>query len=368
MTVDIAICGLGPAGRALAYRCLALGMTVTAVDPNPRRRWRATYAAWSDELPAWLDPAAVAATVAEPRAHGLRDHRIARSYSVLDTSRLQYSLDLAGATLVPDRAVSLDRHTVTLADGRTLRAGRVIDARGLRRRAGRPEQTAYGLLLPRSAHPEPSLFMDWRPDNGADPRATPSFLYAIPLNDDTVLLEETCLVGAPALEPDELARRLTHRLRARGIGSRGDEPVERVRFPVAGGVPGAARFGAAGGYLHPATGYSVAASLSAADAVAAGRSGWSPAARAVHRLRCAGSRALLALPPGDIPRFFDAFFDLDIELQRAYLSRRDDPIGTLTAMSRIFFAVPGALRARLTAATLGVGSLSHRPSGSVIME
>ncbi|GGL01456.1 lycopene cyclase family protein [Nocardia jinanensis] len=368
VSADIAVCGLGPAGRALAHRCLARGMTVLAVDPNPQRRWRATYAAWSDELPAWLDSSVIAAGAAEPRAHGLREHIITRPYSVLDTALLQQSLDLTGATVVPGRAVSLDRHTVTLDSGRTLRAHRVVDARGLRHRPGRAEQTAFGLMLAAGSTPEPSLFMDWRPDNGAESGTPPSFLYAVPLGNDTVLYEETCLVGAPALAPRELARRLHHRLQARGITPVGDEPVERVRFPVAGGRPGAGRFGAAGGYLHPATGYSVAASLSAADTVAAGGSGWTVAARTVHRLRRAGLRALLALPPAEIPRFFDAFFDLDIELQRAYLSRRDDPIATLTAMSELFFALPGGVRARLAAATLGLRPLSPRRSGSVIME
>ncbi|WP_327151298.1 lycopene cyclase family protein [Nocardia sp. NBC_01329] len=367
VSADIAICGLGPAGRALAHRCLVRGMTVLAVDPNPRRRWRATYAVWSDELPAWLDRSVIAATVTAPRAHGLREHIIARAYSVLDTALLQQTLDLTGATVVPGRVVSLDRHTVMLDSGRALRAGRVVDARGLRRRPRRAEQTAYGLMLSGDPMPD-ALFMDWRPDNGADPGTPPSFLYAVPLGGDTVLYEETCLVGAPALTPEELARRLYHRLRARGIALRGDEPIERVRFPVTGGRPGAGRFGAAGGYLHPATGYSVAAALSAADTVAAGGSGWTLAAHTVYRLRRAGLRALLALPPADIPRFFDAFFDLDTELQRAYLSRRDDPAGTLTAMSGLFFALPTGVRARLTAATLGLRPLSPRPSSSVIME
>ncbi|MGW5381598.1 lycopene cyclase family protein [Nocardia sp. NPDC003963] len=368
MTADIAICGLGPAGRALAHRCLAHGMSVLVVDPNPGRRWRATYAAWSDELPAWLDPAVIAATVAEPRAHGLREHIISRPYSVLDTALLQQSLDLTGATVLPGRAIALGRHTVTLDSGRVLRARRIVDARGLPRRPRRAEQTAFGLMPAADAIPEPALFMDWRPDNGAEPGTPPSFLYAVPLGGGTVLYEETCLVGAPALGLRELARRLHHRLRARDITLLGDEPVERVRFPVTGGKPGAGRFGAAGGYLHPATGYSVAAALSAADNVAAGGSGGTAAARAVHRIRQAGLRALLALPPDRIPGFFDTFFDLDIELQRAYLSGRDDPAGTLTAMSELFFALPGSVRPRLAAATLGLRPLSPRRPGSVIME
>ncbi|WP_280422895.1 lycopene cyclase family protein [Nocardia carnea] len=368
MHADIAICGLGPAGRALAHRCLANGMSVVAIDPNPRRRWRATYAAWTDELPPWLDSTAIAATVARPQAHGRRAHAIPRAYTVLDTARLQHSLDLDGATVLTGRATALGRHTVTLDTGEILRAGRVIDARGLRRGAGRAEQTAYGLVLDDPGQNEPALFMDWRSDNGADPGAPRSFLYTIPLGGGRVLYEETCLVGTPPIELGELAERLRYRLRARGVRVRGDETVERVRFAVVGGAPGARRFGAAGGYLHPATGYSVGSTLAAVDVVVAGHAGASNAARAVYRLRRAGLRALLALPPSELPGFFDTFFDLDIDLQRAYLSGRDDLPGTLAAMTRLFAALPGRTRARLAAATLHLPALSHSGSGSVIME
>ncbi|MFI5719431.1 lycopene cyclase family protein [Nocardia sp. NPDC051750] len=368
MSADIVICGLGPAGRALAHRCLVRGMSVLAVDPHPHRRWQATYAAWTDELPPWLDEAAVAATVTEPRAYGHRPHAIPRSYTVMDTGRLQYSLDLTGATVIAGRATALGRHTVTLDSGPTLHAERVIDARGIRRRPGAAEQTAYGLVAEHADRDVPALFMDWRPDNGADPGAARSFLYSIPLGDGRVLFEETCLVGTPPIALRELARRLQHRLRARGVPVRGDEQVERVRFPVTGGAPGARRFGAAGGSMHPATGYSVAAALAAADGIAAGRPGPQLAARTVYRLRQAGLRALLALPPAELPGFFDTFFDLDIELQRAYVSGHADLTGTVTAMTRLFAALPGNTRARLAAATLHFPALSHPGAGSVIME
>ncbi|MEU1981648.1 lycopene cyclase family protein [Nocardia sp. NPDC019395] len=368
MSADIVICGLGPAGRALAHRCLARGLSVTAVDPNPRRRWQATYAAWTDELPPWLDDATVAATVAEPIAYGAQAHAIPRSYTVLNTARFQQSLDLTGATVIAGRASALGRHTVTVDSGRVLRAGRVIDARGLRRRPGRAEQTAYGIVVEHLDQDIPALFMDWRSDNGTGPGAARSFLYTIPLGGGSVLFEETCLVGAPPIGLDELARRLRHRLRVRGIPWQGDERVERVRFPVVGGTPGAGRFGAAGGYMHPATGYSVAAALVAADDIAAGRPGPRITAHAVYRLRRAGLRALLALPPDELPRFFDTFFDLDVDLQRAYISGHSDLTGTVTAMTRLFAALPGRTRARLAAATLHFPALSHTRSGSVIME
>ncbi|MFE7742740.1 lycopene cyclase family protein [Nocardia sp. NPDC057455] len=351
---DLIVCGLGPAGRALAHRAAARGRTVTVVDPAPERKWTATYAAWADELPNWLTPEVVAATVPRPMAWGTRAHRVDRPYVVLDTGRLQTSLAIGDSHVVADRAVDIAPERVTLASGATITGGRVIDARGLARSAARAEQTAYGVIVDaeRCAGLDP-LFMDWRPDNGAAPGAPPSFLYAVPLDDERMLLEETCLAGRPASTGAQLRSRLRYRLDARGIRLTGDEAVEHVRFPVQGGGPGPRRFGAAGGFLHPATGYSVGATLAAADAMAAGQDVWPTAARVVHRLRSAGLRALLALPPEDLPLFFDTFFTLPPAAQRAYLSGRTDLAGTVSAMSALFVALPGRLRRRVAAATLG---------------
>ncbi|TLG04211.1 lycopene cyclase [Nocardia cyriacigeorgica] len=350
---DVVVCGLGPAGRALAHRCLVRGLSVVAVDPAPPRTWTSTYAAWADELPAWLEPGVVAAHIDQPVAWGGREHRIDRRYAVLDTARLQQSLDLTGAEVHTDRVSALTAHTATLASGTVLRAERVFDARGLARSASRAEQTAYGIVVDaeRCAGVQP-LFMDWRLDNGASARAPRSFLYAVPLGGGAMLLEETCLAGRPALDQRTLAERLHQRLRARGVEVDGHERIERVRFPVSGGAPGRARFGAAGGFTHQATGYSVAAALSAADSVAAGESPAPPSARVVHGFREAGLRALLRLAPEDLPVFFDAFFDLPEPLQRAYLSGRTDAYGTAAAMRALFLRLPGRLRWQLAAATL----------------
>ncbi len=530
MIPDLLVCGQGPAGRALAHRALAHGLTVTVVDPHPARRWTATYAAWADELPSWLPAHTIAATISRPVAWGTCRFEIDRSYVVFAVAALQDSLDITGASVIADRVEQIYRkprtHTafdlrrsrrtdsarptlesepvplsdnaqlsgepvaagasddsdttqrsdrpktaqpsyapealgradglerVRLSDGIVLRARRVIDARGVVRSPARAEQTAYGVVLQRDRWGE-AIFMDWRPDNGAPAGAAPSFLYAVPLGADTMLLEETCLAGRPPLPIAELRDRLHNRLRGRGIELDGTEPVERVRFPLEGGRPGNWRFGAAGGYLHPATGYSIAAALAATDAVVAnvsrritdstgvpgptgipgggGRphdassssfirtpevgdqphgpspSGFTPLSevasqshgtaqsgltrtpeltsqnhgsssserarisdaraasasqlraailrplsiRAVHRLRTAGLHALLALPPADLPSFFDAFFELPPAHQRAYLSGLDDLPGTTAAMAALFRALPWRMRRILGTATVG---------------
>ncbi|MGW4245116.1 lycopene cyclase family protein [Nocardia sp. NPDC004722] len=364
MTDDLLICGAGPAGRALAHRALAHGLTVTLVDPNPRRRWIPTYAAWADELPDWLAPDAIAATVDRPVAWTHRRIELDRRYVVLDTAALQDSLDVSGARLLEDRvaeitraarhsAHGLDLPSVRLASGPILPAARVIDARGIGRSAKLAEQTAFGVIIDRALWPDQdTYFMDWRDDNGASPDAPPSFLYAVPLGSDRVLLEETCLAGRPALTPDTLRDRLHHRLRSRGIVLTGDEPLERVRFPLHGGHRTRAAFGAAGALTHPATGYSVAASLRLADATLAGDPTWPASAHVVHLLRQAGLRALLSLSPADIPLFFDAFFTLAARDQRAYLSGRDDLTGTAAAMTKLFRALPWRLRRQLATAII----------------
>src|SRR5699024_7255129 len=131
----------------------------------------------------------------------------------------------------------LSTSAVHLDGGDRVDARTVIDARGLPRGPGRPEQTAYGIAVDAAdAAPvlegRPAWFMDWRRDNGAPAASTPSFLYAVPLGDGRVLVEETCLVGAPPVPLSALRRRLHTRLRARGLHPSGAVPVERVRFAL----------------------------------------------------------------------------------------------------------------------------------------
>lgn len=349
--------GGGPAGRALAGECAALGLSTALVDPAPDRPWRATYGAWADELPAGLPDRVVGARAAA-RAFGTGPHLLRRTYAVLDTAELRHHLDdrLDGVRVIAGRARDLHAGpgvTVTrLADG-VVTADAVVDATGgaLRRsgparaatparaRAAAPltstaprvvtppltsdaplpagawstsaaqlasaarltsstpltsaarrvisaarrvtatragpaaEQTAYGVVVPADAAaalvaPGEALFMDWRPDHGHD--GPPTFLYAVPYGDGTILLEETSLAARPGLAASELRARLHARLRRHGIHP-GDAPVERVRFrvdaPRATGHPVA--FGAATPLVHPASGFSVATALALAPHVAA---------------------------------------------------------------------------------------------------
>ncbi len=365
--MDVLVVGAGPAGMALAAACGRLGLDVGLLDPNPDRPWVATYGMWSTELPPDLPPSVVAATAAG-RAIALTEHSLGWDYAVLDIDALRAHLAdrFTGVTVHAGRAVgSPERGAVALADGSTLTASVVVDAAGRWRpldarpsRTVPAEQTAYGVILDEDAvtplvKPGEALFMDWRADYDED--GWPTFVYVVPLGEGQVLVEETSLARRPGLPLATLRRRLHARLDHHGISAPKDARTEKVSFRVdhrrhsGTTVLG---FGAAAPLIHPATGFSVAASLRLAPEVAraiaenlpdpdralkaARETVWSPAAKAIHRVRHIGLEALLRMPPQEVPGFFEQFFVLPEEHRWAYLTGRDDLAGTAAAMATLF--------------------------------
>lgn len=253
------------------------------------------------------------------RAYAREEHLIERTYVVLDNAKLHELPDTVEVLQRPEAA----RFT--------------FNATGARK--GRAEQTAVGTVI-ESDCTETTL-MDWR-GNGD------TFLYTVPLGGNRVLVEETCLASRPGMPLSELRERLHARLDP-------TDEEERVRFPLDAPRATDNAFGAAAGFIHPATGYSVATSLTlaprVAQAVKAGedpkRVIWSRKARLVHAMRSRGLEALLRLSPAETLDFFEVFFRMDVGLQRAYLSGREDVKGTAAAMLALFRTAPGHLRWKL---------------------
>ncbi|AQP43534.1 lycopene cyclase family protein [Tessaracoccus flavus] len=366
---DVAVVGLGPAGRALASACLVRGMRVLAVDPRIEGRWTPTYGIWGDELGA-LPESVIRERVVHPelRAHGR--YPLRRDYLVLDNAALQAALPLAGAELRQARLTD-DDVTALLSEARV-----VVDARGARPNGSRPDdpapaQTAYGIVVEAAAAAPAldgaaGLLMDWRTDWADDDApAPPTFLYAIPVGNGRILLEETCLAAAPGLPIEELKRRLRRRLLHRGVAPDAiDHPLERevVRIPMRGrGEPapaGVLAVGTAGRGGNIVTGYSVAHALkraeTLADELAAGR-----ALRSADPIgptdlfREMGLRALLRLDTPGTLALFEAFGRIPTASQREFMSRDASAAGLARAMWGMFVRMPVRAKGALVAATLG---------------
>ncbi|MBA4857146.1 lycopene cyclase [Nocardia farcinica] len=339
---DVCVVGLGPTGRALAHRAMRAGLRVLAVDPRPERLWPPTFSCWIDELPDWLPATAIASRIDAPTVWTRTAHRIQRPYCVLSKPGLRDALPLDDATVLAGRATRVDAHEVELADGTLLRAGTVFDTRGLPTVGQRRAASAHGIFVdaetaaPMVAEGE-GLLLDWRPENGAGPDEPPSFLYAVPLGDGTVIFEETSLGLRGGMPQHELRKRTLNRLAAHGIRLTGEEPSEAAHYPLDQPPPrrGTARavpFGSRGGMMHPCTGYSVADSLALADtavqAVLAGADPvaalWPRAARLVYWMRMRGLYGLGRLTTDQSIAMFESFFTQSERGQRALLSAHAD--------------------------------------------
>ena len=237
----------------------------------------------------------------------------------------------------------------------------------------------------------------------------PSFLYAMPGEEGEkeenetssssptptrrrVFLEETCLVSRPPLPFSTLQRRLHRRLNAAGVKVISIEDEEWSFIPVGGPLPRGDQlltaFGAAGGLVHPATGYSVARSLREAPVVAAAvakaveeekkkrstdassdssnsspfaTSGiapealssafwgalWPADARRAAAFHVFGMELLAKLGPADTDAFFGAFFALPARLWRGFLSSRLSSAELVLFALATFVAAPMGVRAAL---------------------
>jgi len=411
---DVVVAGAGPAGRVIAWACAERGLRVVLVAPHPAAAWPATYGLWLDE--ARLLPPGAGYVVARARVTARSTRWLAREYAVLDNASVQAAfahprvevragrladvLDLAPVVIDATGAVSAGVSAGDSGRAAAAGSGATADADGAARgggpgsagsgsagggaargggpggsggtrsggarsggaatarraaKAGVAEQTAFGVKVAASVArpvvgPGEAVFMDWR-----QPMPGPAtFLYAVPLPDGRVLLEETSLARRPGLPFAQLRERLFARLAAEGIDA-GDAEVERVRIPLA---PPLSRhgltFGAAAGMVHPATGYGVGDALRlapvVADAIARGERQnvvRSARARGVRRLRRAGLATLLSLAPEEHADFFELFFALPEHRQRAYLSGREDLTGNAAAMAAMFRAAPWSLRRRM---------------------
>ncbi len=387
--IPAVVLGSGPASWSLAVALTDRGTDVLLIAPDPEASWPQTYGMWTYQWPVAM---ARQSGIANPFSRrwdsvvviGDRPHDVGRAYGVLANERVRLGFraaaELSGhLNTLPGAALGVevadDACVVKLADGKTVRARLVFDGTGansklVARETTAPstvEQTAFGLKVRARSTPlseDTCVLMDWR----GPKRRSASFLYALPFGGGRWLFEETSLARRAGLELGELETRLRERLDDRGVVIDEEEGTESVSFPMDLPMPRVGQrvipIGAAAALLHPATGYSVAASfrsaLALADAVAdstalTAREAtarcwaalWSTDRRKARRLESYGLDRLLTMDQSDTRQFFDTFFALDQKQTAAYLGGEAGVAELRRVMWSMFRKSPTRLQRRL---------------------
>ena len=398
---DVVVLGAGPAGAAITHSVMRRGLSVALVDPALDRHWTHTLGSWVDDLDPCDDSIVVKGlarrTWPNVRVVGEREHVLARPYLVFDNAKFRGHLIGIGyrpfhckATSVVSR-VDADgfQREVGLSTGETIAARVVVDAGGSssgflerQRHHATGVQSAYGVLTRRGGIVPTDSFtlMDWRP--ATDRMERPTFLYAMDFGDGTSMVEETSLVEPTARSATDL-RELLHRRIGSDVTVDAID-IEDVHIAMGGAPPEPSTrvvgFGAAGGFIHPVTGYSVAASLRAAprladalcDIVNRGASSdeitrrswdvlWPAGSRRTRALHDYGLAALNRLRTRDIQQFFDGFFDLPEDAWSGYLRIDTAPGDIARTMTMLFSRLPRSLKMRI--ATSSPRALSRLVAG-----
>lgn len=388
---DLLLLGAGPAGLALAEACANQGLQVTVLAPEPCAPWAQSYGAFEEDL-AGLDlGSAVTSRLDTPLVwgNGPTPRHLDAAYLRFDTPRLQALLleraRRAGVELVDGKAVALDHDEresrVRFGANGGRAAALVVDATGSAspwsarsRKDPLGYQTAYGEWLEVERSPfadgEMSL-MDFRATGDA-PRARgaeiPTFLYGIPETPTRLFLQETSLAAEKIAPWHLLQSRLAARRERLGLSGARVTATERCVIPLGIGLPTRGGevlpFGAAAGFVHPATGYQLARALGraarVAESLAESRSApravrlarahealWPPSERRSFQIYHQGLETLLRLDSREMGAFISAFFSLPRRQWLGFMTGRLAPREVLEAMWSVFVRAPSSLRWQL---------------------
>lgn len=420
---DVCVLGAGPAGLSAAHALARAGLDVCVLDPAPSRPWAPTYGMWQHEATALGLDDMLAHIWPRVQARGTAwDAPIDAGYVMLDNARTKAHLLAAGFAAVPGRVLDVrasTRETPAAVQytpsgservpcdaqrdaqhdaqhdelqGHTLHCHVVLDAMGTRSPLLTADaatshstirQRALGQVLagPHGLPADRAVFMDWRAPGGAQEPwpGPPTFAYVLPMGPDRVLLEETILASHTAperawFEPRLAARRTQYGLD--GLRVAHTEWVD-IRMDRPGRQSPVLATGAAGGLVHPATGYAVARSMRAAvrlgpalaGAIRRGVRG--PALRRVgaRALRPAGDAAKTALyhtglhvlskhSTAEANRFFAAFFRMPPATWMGFQTGQATTTGVMATMARVFGTLDMPGRALLVRHSLS-GAAAH---------
>jgi lycopene beta-cyclase len=377
-TCEVLVIGCGPAGRWLAMDLVRAGLDVRIVAPSARAPLTNTFAVWNEHLAGLDVPMARTWTTVDVVCH--REHRIERSYSLIDRDALVARTDksltdrwIEGAVVQVSAEASGRR--VALADGRNVHARSVVDASGATRATirasaapnGHAHQIALGEFVNTSALPPRPMLMDF--SGGFANERPPSFGYVLPVSEASVLVEETWLAVRPTRPVLELRDALANRRERwpKGPVSNTEHVSIDLEVPLPSSSSLCVMLGAAAGQVHPATGYSFAASVVSAARLAefyvqnrdrishdafvldANHHVTSPAQQRSHALFAYGLDGMLRMDRKTIATFFETFFCLDPDDQSIYLDGLSGVQDVRRVMLKLFPRLPLAVQWALIA-------------------
>lgn len=387
---DLILVGGGLSAALIAWR-LALDrpeVRVCVIERDGRIGGHHTWSFFDGDMPdqdrAWLEPATPHrwADGYDVYFPGL-SRTLKTPYNSLTAERLHGVVaPLLGERLIAGEAVEVAADHVVLADGRVLHARGVIDARG-------PAQAKGGAA--------PHLDLGWQVFMGRTLRLTEPhgltrptimdatvgqgeayrFVYLLPFDERTVMVEDTYYADAPTLDRAALALRIEAYARSRGWTVEAVVSEEEGVLPIALGGDidafwaegaGVARVGLAAALFHPTTGYSLPDAVAMARTIAAlpeltsaalraateGRSKSLWADRAFYRLldrmlfraaepsqRWRVLRRFYGLPEGVVRRFYAGQSTL---LDKARILTGKPPVPIGKAMTQLRDQMAGAGR------------------------
>lgn len=285
---DLVLVGGGLSAGLIVWR-LALDrpeLRVAVVEREGRIGGRHTWSFFdsdlSDDDRSWLAPAIA---YRWPAGHEVYFPKRARTLATPYNSLTSEALNAVVAPLLNDRLIRgdasvVDGGGVSLADGRRVTAGAVIDARGP---APTPHldlgwQVFLGRTL-RLSRPH-GLIRPTIMDATVGQSGGYRFVYLLPLDPVTVLVEDTYYNDSPALDRTLLGGRIDAYVRSRGWEVEAVMGEEEGVLPIAldGDIEAywaegadVARAGLAAALFHPVTGYSLPDAVGLAREIAGER-------------------------------------------------------------------------------------------------
>lgn len=280
---DVLIVGAGLHGSLIALALLdadpALRLGLIERDPQPagNHTWcfhrgdvPADVGGWLDRLPLTTWPGYRVAFPGFERAVDLPYCGLASADLAAQLRDVFAARDTA-VLLTGSEVVAVDQHAVRLTDGRALSARLVIDARGGGNVGATGYQKFLGLEVELAADCglDRPLLMDACLPQGPQFR----FMYVLPFGPRRLLIEDTAFARTPHLDPVARRAAIHAYAAARGWTVKAvlREESGLLPMPWQAAVPAPTlplKVGYAGGWFHPATGYSAPCALRLATLLA----------------------------------------------------------------------------------------------------